>query len=528
MFLNPQTGISKAESSKKSAILLIDDEELILESSKDLIEMLGYSVVIASSVHEAEKILTQEGTRAFDCVITDYKMPGKTGLELLEWLRQFDPNISIIVNTGYAGHKDVAAMLRHGALDVLNKPVPLDQLRMAVEKGVGKTKELREQNKQRHSILQVAEVYQYLFQLHGVIDSPETSLCFVPMHQAGGDFVIMDETVRRRLLMVADVSGHDLDSAYLSAYMQGAATGLLKGGYNPARLINELNHFLLEKWNARGFEDFADGVNEASVCCLLIEMNRSTGRVVLHNNGIPEPIFTRANGRSEVLGFRGCPIGLYDETETELIEVPGIDGELLIWSDGLEDFARELQIADEALAYRLLLCENREEQIELLDQAEDDVLVVRQSVKEGPAQFRPIIVYEADGGQACNIDTIEDYWSRSIMYALPDISEEILYGILLVSREGFLNAIRHGCKSDPEKTCQIQMHYHPDFKTFRIMISDPGEGYDDTYLIDEEPDLEKERNCGLILMRNFPDSVALERRGATVIMDFYLNKPENL
>ena len=52
--------------------------------------------------------------------------------------------------------------------------------------------------------------------------------------------------------------------------------------------------------------------------------------------------------------------------------------------------------------------------------------------------------------------------------------------------------------------------------------------YRATYLIDEEPDLEKERNCGLILMRNFPDSVALERRGATVIMDFYLNKPENL
>jgi len=72
------------------------------------------------------------------------------------------------------------------------------------------------------------------------------------------------------------------------------------------------------------------------------------------------------------------------------------------------------------------------------------------------------------------------------------------------------------------------MHYHPSFSTFRIVISDPGQGYEDTYLVDEEPDLEEERNSGLILMRNFPDHVNIERRGATVIMDFYLKKPENL
>jgi CheY-like chemotaxis protein len=108
------------------SVLIIDDELALLEMLQTVISTFGYEVTIAADVDQAERILTRQGTQAFQCVITDYKMPGKTGLELLRWLQNLDRDLSIVVNTGYASHEDVSAMIREGAVDVLRKPVRMD------------------------------------------------------------------------------------------------------------------------------------------------------------------------------------------------------------------------------------------------------------------------------------------------------------------------------------------------------------------------------------------------------------------
>ena len=154
------------------SILIIDDELALLEMLQTVVSTFGYDVTVAADVDEAEGILTRLGTHTFQCVLSDYKMPGRNGLELLRWLRHFDADLSIIVNTGYASHEDVSAMIREGAVDVLRKPVQMDILRQALAHGVKQTRISRRRARAEQAVQQVGMVQGYMLRIMGIKDLP--------------------------------------------------------------------------------------------------------------------------------------------------------------------------------------------------------------------------------------------------------------------------------------------------------------------------------------------------------------------
>jgi CheY-like chemotaxis protein len=79
-------------------ILLVDDNRQGLIVRKALLEEVGCTVQVAVSGEEGLKIF-QSGT--YDLVVTDYKMPGMTGAELIEKIRRLDPNVRIILLSGF-------------------------------------------------------------------------------------------------------------------------------------------------------------------------------------------------------------------------------------------------------------------------------------------------------------------------------------------------------------------------------------------------------------------------------------------
>lgn len=118
--------------SNMARILLIDDAEAILETTGAMLQMLSHEVVTAHEGQEGVELFCQQ---PFDLVITDMRMPGLSGAEVIKALRQVRPGVRIIATAGGAfltptGH---ATPEQLGADLLLDKPYSIAQIKAAVE-----------------------------------------------------------------------------------------------------------------------------------------------------------------------------------------------------------------------------------------------------------------------------------------------------------------------------------------------------------------------------------------------------------
>jgi two-component system, sensor histidine kinase and response regulator len=117
----------------RSNILVIDDEAAIREVVTRLLEQEGYGVAAAP---DAENALAMIAQQHFDAVITDVRMPGGSGLDLLSELKRNNPNCVVVVMTGYADMDTVLAALRADADDFVIKPVNVPALAAVLRRAI--------------------------------------------------------------------------------------------------------------------------------------------------------------------------------------------------------------------------------------------------------------------------------------------------------------------------------------------------------------------------------------------------------
>ena len=125
-------------------ILTIDDEENIRNGLADNFALEGYDVKQAASGEEGLKIIAEGG---IDLVITDLRMDGISGSEVVKKVTSEHPGIPIIVLTGHGSIDDATAALKAGAFDFLTKPLDLDHLNKIVKNAL-QGKILAEQNRE--------------------------------------------------------------------------------------------------------------------------------------------------------------------------------------------------------------------------------------------------------------------------------------------------------------------------------------------------------------------------------------------
>ena len=114
-----------------ASILVVDDVPDMREILNHSLAGEGYRVATASSGDEA---LTRLEEHEFDVIVSDIVMPGVGGLEILEKSRLLDPRVAVILMTGHATLDTAIAALRRGACDYLEKPFPLDELKVRVQR----------------------------------------------------------------------------------------------------------------------------------------------------------------------------------------------------------------------------------------------------------------------------------------------------------------------------------------------------------------------------------------------------------
>jgi DNA-binding NtrC family response regulator len=144
---------------KPPTVLIIDDEPLMRLSMTDALKAVGYEVRAAGTGQEGLHLLTQH---VYDIVVTDLRLPGSDGLELLQVCKQRSPRTEVIVITAHGSVEAAVEAMKRGAYDFITKPFSMDELLLIVDR-VTKVLALREEN------LQLREELEGKFNFEGIL-----------------------------------------------------------------------------------------------------------------------------------------------------------------------------------------------------------------------------------------------------------------------------------------------------------------------------------------------------------------------
>ncbi len=125
----------------KGKILLMDDEQVILDVTLEVLRFLGYDAAFARDGAAAIEIFSKErtGGRPFDLVILDLTVPdGMGGKEAFEKLRKTDPSVKVVLSTGYTEDPMMTDYAKHGLAGILAKPYRISDIKALLEKIIQK------------------------------------------------------------------------------------------------------------------------------------------------------------------------------------------------------------------------------------------------------------------------------------------------------------------------------------------------------------------------------------------------------
>src|ERR1035437_692987 len=122
----------------KGTILIIDDEEKLRGALSRILELEGYKVFQAGDARQGYQLIEQQPE--FHLVITDVRLPGESGLQVLEHIKKRYPFCEVIVVTAYGTIQDGVKAMKLGAFDYVTKGDSDDQIIVTVERAVEKSR----------------------------------------------------------------------------------------------------------------------------------------------------------------------------------------------------------------------------------------------------------------------------------------------------------------------------------------------------------------------------------------------------
>ncbi|MFZ5433726.1 MAG: response regulator [Calditrichota bacterium] len=120
-------------SDKKRVMIVEDDAQLCAQLGR-IIEFFGYEPLLAGTAQEARANFKAS---APDVVITDLHLPGATGLDLLHEFHEVNPDLPVIVLTGFPSEETIRETLLEGGYTYVAKPVDLEHLRTLIQHALG-------------------------------------------------------------------------------------------------------------------------------------------------------------------------------------------------------------------------------------------------------------------------------------------------------------------------------------------------------------------------------------------------------
>lgn len=146
MEASTSTEVVAGPASNLLSLLVIDDERSIRDACREIADSLGYGVSIAESAERAFRMLSE---KPHDIALLDLRLPGASGMEALHRLRESNPEMVIVVMTGYATVPSAVEAMRLGAYDYMTKPFSMEDLRGKLDRVAAHLKQKNESRRMR-------------------------------------------------------------------------------------------------------------------------------------------------------------------------------------------------------------------------------------------------------------------------------------------------------------------------------------------------------------------------------------------
>jgi len=124
-----------------ATLLIVEDEEILARSLVRAFTQQGFQVRHAATIAAADRLVTEAIP---DVVLLDLRLPDGSGLEWLGTVRSKAPDLPVLMMTAYGSVSDAVAAMQRGAVDYVQKPLDLDEIRLKVERAMGRARDQRE------------------------------------------------------------------------------------------------------------------------------------------------------------------------------------------------------------------------------------------------------------------------------------------------------------------------------------------------------------------------------------------------
>ncbi|WP_080809099.1 PP2C family protein-serine/threonine phosphatase [Desulfamplus magnetovallimortis] len=311
-------------------ILAVDDHLMNLKLIEKSLSKEGYRVLCAPDGPKARELAI---TELPDLILLDIQMPGEDGFAVIRFLKDNPATASIPV-IFLTGVSEVHSKLKGfdlGAVDYITKPFHnlevIARVRIHLKLSIATNSLIAEQ---AHKLRQVAEAQESMLPLPEHYPDARFGVYYRALEEAGGDFYdILEISDQITGYFVADFSGHDIKTSYMTASVKALLAQNCTPVYSPAESMKMINDVLVEI--------LPDGKYLTAVYARL---NRGTRKLTLINAGHPPVVHVPLKGEPVLLSSDGDVLGMFKDAQFGITRIDVSPGDrIFMFSDGLVESA---------------------------------------------------------------------------------------------------------------------------------------------------------------------------------------------
>lgn len=311
-------------------ILAVDDHLVNLKLIEKSLSKEGYKVISASNGQEGRRLAVLERP---DLILLDIQMPGEDGFEVIQLLKNnpLTASIPVIFLTGVSEVHSKLKGFDLGAVDYITKPFHklevIARVRIHLKLSIATNSLIAEQAQKLRQITEAQESMLPLPQSH---PDAKFGVYYKALHEAGGDFYdILNISDQIKGYFVADFSGHDIKTSYMTASVKALLAQNFTPVYSPAESMKMINDVLVEILPQGKY-----------LTSCYVQLNRETLKLTVINAGHPPVVYAPLNGSPSLLSSDGDVLGIFKDAQFGITRIDVSRGDrFFIYSDGLVESA---------------------------------------------------------------------------------------------------------------------------------------------------------------------------------------------
>jgi len=497
-------------------LVLVEEDPQIKETYTKFLSSMGFKVTAVSDGDDAIRIINDKSRKA-DLIISNMFTPGIDGLGVLNLVKRESPHILVFI---YAAKFDPATLqltVQLGADGIIPQSEFENSVADIIQAAIHQASQKDSRISQANTAFQVRKSQARLTQYGCSEQCKMIEMTYATLHDAGGDMAQCRHFNKagRCGIVLADVSGHDILSSYISAVFLGILSSVWNSHQEPMVLLRTINSELLR----------LEEVNY-HVCTTVILWDNRRKKLKIANAGNPGGFIVTTDSQDQSciqikeLDGGGLCLGLLDMdnlyVSQEIDFEPG--SRLFLFSDGMDTD----KMAEILSSKKDWLLDDKKESLcrKILDtymdqwpQDDDMILLMLEAPPNTPSDgFH--YMFKSNYKE---VDNACQWITEQITIQNIPANRDIDM-MLLSIREALLNAVEHGNNYNPDANVDISMYFKP--SELIIEISDEGAGFsfNEKFIeINDGPGFQIGKR-GLAIIQAFSDKVDIS--GGTVILTF--------